>query len=142
MGTKRDVTAVALYHMLAAHHMKPDDVDILLAGSSGARYAALVSGNVQGAMLAQPFDILAQQKGMKTLGSAYDTFKDKWVFASIIVNKNWADANRGMVVRFLRAMRRAEQWGYAHRDASIAILVNHVHVDPADRGCELGPPVH
>lgn len=131
LGTKRDVTAVALYHMLAAHHMKPEDVDILLAGSSGARFTALVSGNVQGAMLAQPFDILATQKGMKVLGSAYESFKDKWVFASLIVNKAWADANRPTVVKFLRAMRRAEQWGYTHRDASIAILINHVRVDPS-----------
>jgi NitT/TauT family transport system substrate-binding protein len=131
LGTKRDVTAVALYHMLAAHHMKPEDVDILVAGSSAARYAALASGNVQGAMLSQPFDILAQQKGMKSLGSAYDLFKDKWVFASLIVNKNYADANRGLIVKFLRAMRKADQWGYSHRDASIAILISRVHVDPA-----------
>jgi NitT/TauT family transport system substrate-binding protein len=130
LGTKQDVTAIALSSMAAAQHLTLDDFSIVIGGNSTARYAALSSGNVQGAMLAQPFDLLAESNGDTILGSASDTIKD-WVFTCIAANNAWAAKNRPLTVKFLRALRRGIQFGFAHKDAAVAALVAQTHIEPA-----------
>jgi NitT/TauT family transport system substrate-binding protein len=130
VGTKQDVTAMTLGAMLAKHGMKLGDVTMVVGGNSSARFAALESGHVEGAMLSQPFDILAESKGMHLLASSYDVLPE-WAFTAMAVNENWAVANRATVVKVLRAMRQAIAFGYAHRDAAIADLVAWTHVDRA-----------
>jgi NitT/TauT family transport system substrate-binding protein len=130
LGTKQDVTAIALSSMAAAHGLKLDDFQIVIGGNSTARYAGLSSGNVQGAMLAQPFDLLAESKGNTILGTASDSIKD-WVFTCVAANNDWAAKNRPLVVKFLRAMRKGIQYGYTHKDAAVATLVAQTHADAA-----------
>lgn len=76
LGTKADVTAIVLQHLAAAHGLQNDDFSIVIGGNSGARFAALTTGNVQGAILSQPFDLLAQTKGMHVLASAVDSIRE------------------------------------------------------------------
>jgi NitT/TauT family transport system substrate-binding protein len=130
LGTKQDVTAIALSSMAAAQHLKLDDFSIIIGGNSTARYAALSSGNVQGAMLAQPFDLLAESKGNIILGAASDTIKD-WVFTCVAANNAWAAKNRPLVLKFMRALQRGIQYGYAHKDVAVTALVGQTHIDPA-----------
>jgi NitT/TauT family transport system substrate-binding protein len=129
LATKQDVTAMAFASMAAKNHAKLDDFSIIISGDSGARYAALASGNVQGAMLSQPFDLEAEANGMHPLASSYDTMKD-WVFKTVTVNRAWADANRPTVVKVLRALRTAIRFGYAQRDATVNVLVDATHAKP------------
>ena len=130
LGTKQDVTAIALSSMAAMHKLTLDDFSIIIGGNSTARYAALNSGNVQGAMLAQPFDLIAESKGDLILGTASDTIKD-WAFTCVAVNNAWAKQNRPLVLKFMRALRKGIQYGYAHKDAAVAALVAQTHADPA-----------
>ena len=130
LGTKQDVTAIVLAQLAAPHGLKLDDFSIVIGGNSGARYAALSSGNAQAAVLTQPFDILAQSKGMKILASAVDTMKD-WPLSSLAVNPAWASTHRATVVKFMHAIRRAMQYGYTHKAEAVADLIAETHVDPA-----------
>ena len=130
LGTKQDVTAIALSSLAAAHNLKLDDFSIVIGGNSTARYAGLASGNVQGAMLAQPFDLLAESKGDVILATASDTIKD-WVFTCVVANNDWAAKNRPLALKFLRALRKGIQYGFAHKDAAVAALVAQTHIDPA-----------
>jgi NitT/TauT family transport system substrate-binding protein len=117
LGTKQDVTAIALGALAGAHKMTLDDFQIIIGGNSTARYAGLQSGQVQGAMLAQPFDLLAQSKGDTILATASDSIKD-WAFTCVAVNNDWAAKNRPLVVKFLRGLRKAIQYGYANKAVS------------------------
>ncbi|HEY5348973.1 MAG TPA: ABC transporter substrate-binding protein [Candidatus Lustribacter sp.] len=128
LGTKKDVTAIALGALAAQHNLKLDDFQIVIGGNSTARYAGLQSGNVQAAMLAQPFDLLAESKGDRILATASDAIND-WVFTCVVANNDWAAKNRSTVVKFMRALRRGIQYGYAHKDAAVAALVNQTHTD-------------
>jgi ABC-type nitrate/sulfonate/bicarbonate transport system substrate-binding protein len=130
LGTKQDVTAIALQRLAAQQKMTIDDFSIIVAGSSGARFSALMSGNVAGAMLAQPFDFEAVDKGMHVLGSAWDVLHD-WQFTTITANTAWAEKNRDLVVRFLRAYRKSVQFGYANRAEAIAALATETKFDPS-----------
>jgi NitT/TauT family transport system substrate-binding protein len=130
LGTKQDVTAIALGALAAGHKMTLDDFQIVIGGNSTARYAGLASGNVQGAMLAQPFDLLAESKGDTIMATASDTIKD-WAFTCVAVNNDWAAKNRPVVLKFLRALRKAIQYGYANKAGAVAVLVDKAKVDPA-----------
>jgi NitT/TauT family transport system substrate-binding protein len=130
LASKQDVTAMAFASMAAKNHAKMDDFSITLSGDSSARYAALSSGNVQGAMLSQPFDLEAEAHGMHALDTSYATMKD-WMFKSVFVNSTWADANRATVVKMLRALRTAIRFGYAQRDPTVAILIDATHASLA-----------
>jgi NitT/TauT family transport system substrate-binding protein len=130
LASKQDVTAMSFAAMAAKNHAKMDDFSITLSGDSSARYAALSSGNVQGAMLAQPFDLEAEANGMHALDTSYATMKD-WMFKTVFVNSAWAAANRATTVKVLRALRNAIRFGYAQRDPTVAILIDATHASPA-----------
>jgi NitT/TauT family transport system substrate-binding protein len=129
LATKQDVTAMSFASMAEKNHLKLDDFSLIVSGDSGARYAALTSGNAQGAMLSQPFDLEAEASGMHPLATSYDTMKD-WVFKTVTVNRAWAEANRPVVVKVLRALRSAMRFGYANRDATVAVLIDATHAKP------------
>jgi ABC-type nitrate/sulfonate/bicarbonate transport system substrate-binding protein len=130
LGTKQDVTAIVLSQMAAPHNLKIDDFSIAIGGNSTARYAALMSGNAQGAILTQPFDLLAQSKGMHVLASGVDAMK-LWTSSGIGTNPGWAATHRTLLVKYMRALRRAAQYGYTHKADAIADLIAVVNVDPA-----------
>jgi NitT/TauT family transport system substrate-binding protein len=138
LATKQDVTALAFEKLAQQQKMTIDDFSIIIGGSSGTRYAALLSGNVAGAILGQPFDIQAVDKGMHVLGTANDVLKN-WQFTLLTANAAWADKNRDVLVRMLRAYRKSIQLGYANRTAAIANLAAEAKFDPAilDRAYDL-----
>jgi ABC-type nitrate/sulfonate/bicarbonate transport system substrate-binding protein len=129
LGQKLDVSGISFARMAAAHGLKMDDFDIGVSGSTTTRYAGLLSGQVQATMLNQPYDILAQAKGMHVLAAAHDVVKD-WMFQGIAANTAWLAANRPVAVHFLRALRKAIAFGYAQPDAAVAILVATTNIAP------------
>jgi ABC-type nitrate/sulfonate/bicarbonate transport system substrate-binding protein len=74
--------------------------------------------------------MLAESKGMHVLATAVDTMKE-WTFSGIAVNPEWAATHRTIVVKYLRALRRAMQYGYTHKAELVADLMAEVKVDPA-----------
>ncbi|HXF34595.1 MAG TPA: ABC transporter substrate-binding protein [Candidatus Acidoferrales bacterium] len=129
LATKRDVTAIFMRKAALAQHLDMDrDFSIVLGGTSPIRYAALTGGSVQGAILSQPYDLLAEAQGMHALAQASGSIKS-WLFAGLGVNPAWGAAHRLQVVKFLRALRRATEYGYSHPQEAIAIIENVTHVD-------------
>ena len=128
LGTKEDVTAITFAALLAPLHLTLNDFSIVVAGSTPARYAALQSGNAQGSMLLQPFDLLAQAQGYHALGTGQQVLKD-WVF-TIAVNNDWAANNRPAIVATLRALREGIQYGATHKAQAIATLISYTHATP------------
>jgi ABC-type nitrate/sulfonate/bicarbonate transport system substrate-binding protein len=49
-----------------------------------------------------------------------------WQFVSVNVNREWAAANRGTLVRFLRAIQRGTDWLYANRPGASAIAAREL----------------
>ena len=129
LGTKEDVTAITFNALLAPLHLSMNDFSIVVAGSTPARYTALQGGSVQGSMLLQPFDLLAQTQGFHALGTGQQVLKD-WVFTTIAVNDGWAAGNRAAIVATLRALREAIEYGSAHKAQAIATLISYTHATP------------
>lgn len=129
---KEDVTAITLRKMAAAQKLDwLKDFDILTSGTSQLRVVALVSGNAQGAMLTQPFDVYAQRQGMRILARGSDVLHD-WISNGIAVNPVWAAAHRPQLVTFLRVFRQSVAYGYDHPAEAQAIMTRKLKLEPAD----------
>jgi ABC-type nitrate/sulfonate/bicarbonate transport system substrate-binding protein len=128
LGTKQDITAIVLTALAGPHGLKLDDFSIAIGGNSTSRFAALTSGNAQAAILTQPFDVLAVEKGYRILGSAVDTMKE-WTSTGLAINPTWGASHRTTVVKFLRAIHNAARYGYTHKAETVGDLVAEVKVD-------------
>ena len=129
LGSRNGSTILAYKRLLKMHNVDDKDFQITVAGNSTLRLAALKSGQVQATMLAQPFDFLAQSQGLRVMADSSQVMGKDWVFAAMLMNNAWGTANRPLAVRFLRAYHRAIQFGYAHRDETVAILETPAHID-------------
>lgn len=129
LGSRNGSTILSYKRLLREHHVDDADFSIMVAGNSSLRLAALKSRQVQATMLAQPYDFLAQSQGMRVMADSSEVMGKDWVFAAILANNAWANANRGLVVRFLRAYRRAIQFAYTHREEAVSILAPTVNID-------------
>ncbi len=129
LGSAGDASSITFDLMAAAQGLSRADFSIAHAQTSSARYQALLSGNVAATVLSQPFSIMAQGAGMQTVAQASDTIHD-WIDTCVIVNAPWAAKNRATVVRFLRALHRADKDAYAHPDIAVDALVATTGIAP------------
>lgn len=119
---------------LESNKVPPESIDLVYDGSSTNRFAALVSGAVQAAVLTQPLDFLAADKGFRHL---FDTssFARTFGFTAAVARTNWlADpANVAKLKGYLRAVARGTEYFYdrKNRDAAVALLVSFAKVDPS-----------
>ena len=111
--------------MLAPNGLKDGDYELAYAGATPARYAALKSGAVDAVILFPPFNLLALADGFSDLGGVVD-YAPNLPFSGTSVNKTWAEANKAVVDRYLRAINRAIDFFNtdANRDRAIAIMVD------------------
>jgi ABC-type nitrate/sulfonate/bicarbonate transport system substrate-binding protein len=129
---KDDITAITMRKLAQAQKLDwLRDFDILTSGTSQLRTQALLGGSAQGALLTQPFDVYAQRQGMHVLARASDVMHD-WVSNGLAVNPAWAAAHRPELIRFLRVVRTAIGYAYAHPGDAVAIMSRKLKMDPAD----------
>jgi ABC-type nitrate/sulfonate/bicarbonate transport system substrate-binding protein len=121
----RDGPTTMLRRLLRAHGVPEDAVELLAVGGTPERYTAVTSGAVEGAMLAQPQDLMAQANGMRRLALATDVIAE-WQNFSVVANRPWAQAHADLLVRWIRAHNAACAWlnDPANRAEAVRILVD------------------
>jgi NMT1/THI5 like len=72
IGGPKDITRFYLDRMLAPNGLKDADYELVYAGATPARYAALKSGAVDAVILFPPFNLLALAEGFSDLGGVVD----------------------------------------------------------------------
>ena len=139
LGTKQDVTAIALGSMAEAQKLKLDDFNIIIGGNSTARYAALSGLVACKARCSRSRTIsIAESKGFTILGTASDTIKD-WAFTCVAANNAWAAKNRPLVLKFARALSKGDfAYSYTHKAEAVAVLVAQTQSRAGDCGQGLG----
>jgi NitT/TauT family transport system substrate-binding protein len=133
VGGANDITRIYLEQMLEPNGLKHGDYDMVYAGSSPARYAALASGSVDAAILLPPFSFKAQGEGYSLVARLSDYVKDL-PFAGQAVNVEWAQKNKPTVIAFLKAYKKAVEWFYKpeNRAEAVDILVKSTGAAPPD----------
>jgi NitT/TauT family transport system substrate-binding protein len=123
LGGAKDITRIYVERMLAPHGVKRGDFDMVFAGATSARAAALAAGAVDAAILLPAFNFQTIAKGFHSLGLTVDYVKDL-PFSGTAVNVPWANAHKDTLMRLLRAQDEATAWFQdgANREEAVNIL--------------------
>jgi NitT/TauT family transport system substrate-binding protein len=124
VGGAKDITRIFTERMLEPHGLKSGDYDLVFAGATSARFAALKSGAADAALLTMPFNFFAETAGYNNLGFTFDVLPDM-PFAGLAVNRPWAEANAPLLKRFLDAWDKGVAWFYdpKNREAAVKMQV-------------------
>ena len=119
-------TGFALRLVLKVHGLEyPRDYQLLNIGSASDRYQALTSGQISSAPVGVPLDLVAKQQGFNIIGYFADDLPN-FQFNTYIVKRSWAEKNRPLVVRFMKAMVSTMRWMNDNRDAACAYLTKEM----------------
>jgi NitT/TauT family transport system substrate-binding protein len=129
LGGLVDITKIYWDIMAAQNGLKPGDVDIIVIGATGGRFAALKAGSVDASMLMTPFNFQAEASGFKNIGLVYDYVKD-FPFTGLEVARSWGGTHAELIHRLLDALDESAAWFYepGNRDALIAMGVKNFNI--------------
>ncbi len=133
VGGAKDITRIYLERMAAPNGLNKGDYDLIYAGATSARFAALQSGAVDGALISAPFNFQAETAGMKNLGVTVDYVKD-FPFTGYAVNVDWAKDHKPAIQGFLTGYSQAVTWlaDPANRDEAVNVLIKDISAKPDD----------
>ena len=121
-------TGFALRLVLKAHDLEyPRDYKLLNIGGASDRYQALTSGQISSTPVGLPLDLMAKQQGFNIIGYFADDLPN-FQFAGYFVKRSWAEKNRALVVRFMKAMASTMRWMMDNREAACAYLSKEMTV--------------
>ncbi|HLI20864.1 MAG TPA: ABC transporter substrate-binding protein [Stellaceae bacterium] len=133
IGGLLDINRVYLERILKAIGLKDSDIDITVAGSTSARFAALKSGSADVTMLAPPVNFFAENEGFKSLGLMLAYTKDL-PFGATDVARAYAQKHPDVVKRFMGALDKSIAWfnNDANKNASVDILATEMKSNDRD----------
>lgn len=116
--------------MLAANGLTPADYELIGLGGAPQRLAAVQNGGVAGALVNQPSDFIALASGFNSLGLSTD-YVDNFQYTITGARRDWAQKNRALVVRFLRAYVKACEFFYNpnNKEAAVRALAERTKSD-------------
>jgi NitT/TauT family transport system substrate-binding protein len=109
----------------------PRDYKILvIAGGSSANLAALQSGQIAATTVAIPLNYAAEEAGFNVVGRLIDAIPE-YELGALAMKKSWAEKNRSLAVRFMKALALTHRWIYENKDAAVDFLAREMQLKPA-----------
>ena len=103
----------------------PADYRMTAVGGAPTRWRLLKEGKIDAGLQPFPLSYEAEAAGFTNLGSVIP-FVPEWQFTSVNADLKWAEANRGVVVRFLRALQRGRDFLGAKPEESAKIAAEEL----------------
>ena len=115
----------------------PRDYKLLVIGGTPQTYAALVAGQIDAAALSLPVNYAAEEQGFNEIGRFIDVIPH-YQLAALSVKRSWAEKNRVVLVRVMKAMAQTMRWMHQNKDAASDFLAKEMRLKPvhARRGWE------
>lgn len=125
LGVDAPDTAFALiaYEMLRRKGLKPGDYQVKPVGATRFRLQALKDRSIDVSMLNLPFNLFAQQAGLKVLDNPTEVI-DEYQSAGGFVRRAWGEEHRDTLVSYLAAYIEGLRWAMRpeNREGAIALL--------------------
>jgi NitT/TauT family transport system substrate-binding protein len=133
IGGGKDITLIYMESFLAAGGLTSKDVDFHYAKATQDRFAALISGGADAAILYPPATFRAAGQGFTYLGEINDHLKG-FPFTVWAVNTNWAAKSRPAMLAYVKAYGRAVRWlcDTNNKDKAVDLLVKYSKQDRKD----------
>jgi NitT/TauT family transport system substrate-binding protein len=115
----------------------PRDYKLLVIGGTPQTYAALVAGQIDAAALSLPVNYAAEEQGFNEIGRFVDVIPN-YQLAALSAKRSWAEKNRPLMVRVMKAMAQTMRWMHQNKDAAADFLAKEMRLKPehARRGWE------
>ncbi len=110
--------------------LKASDIRVEAVGGSPTRERLLKERKIDAGMQPYPLSYEADAQGFSNLGPVADIVPD-YQFSAVMVDENWARANRTVVVGFLRALRNGTAYMFAHPDEAAEVGAKELHTTVA-----------
>jgi ABC-type nitrate/sulfonate/bicarbonate transport system substrate-binding protein len=108
----------------------PRDYKILVvAGGSPGNLAALQSGQISATTVAVPLNFAAEELGFNTLGRLLDAVP-QFQSSALATRHSWAEKNRPLTVRFMKAMVQTLRWMHNNKEATVDFLAKEIQLKP------------
>lgn len=124
----------AVYTALSRNGLDPNrDVTLYaISGSPEARFAALMGGVVDAAVVSSPFEYKAEQKGFRTLMSVQEMAEFVRIpITGISAAQRKIEKEPNEIVHVLRAVRAAILFLQAQREAAVGLMEKTLNLDHA-----------
>ncbi len=132
LGGPKDNTVYFFRVMARANGLRDDEYDMIYAGSSSARYAALKAGGADASLLTDPFDYQIEQEGFRRFDNLRPKYisPDNYTGNGPVVRRDWAQSHADVLVRYIRAMLAAIRWinDPANKEEMFAILAPRINL--------------
>lgn len=122
VGGPNDITRVFMDTVLEKNGLHADDYTYTYIGSTGDRYAALLSGTIDATILNPPFSFRAAGEGYPLL-SVVNKYFPRFVGGVYVVRTDWARAHADLVTAYLKSYLQAVRWLYDGGNKARAIQV-------------------
>jgi NitT/TauT family transport system substrate-binding protein len=123
-------TAFVLRRMMASKGLQyPKDYNLVNVGPSAQSYMALTANRVDAALIAVPLSSDAAELGYNIIGRAADIIPN-YQLTEISTRRAWAEKNRPVMVRFMKAMVLAMRWLYDNKEPAIDFLAKEMRLKP------------
>jgi NitT/TauT family transport system substrate-binding protein len=110
----KEGTTYVVQDIAKAIGLWPNDYKMTAVGGAPTRWRLLKEGKIDAGLQPFPLSYEAEAAGFNNLGSVIPFVPD-WQFTSINADRKWAEKNRDLVVRFLRALQRGRDYINTHR---------------------------
>ena len=90
---------------------------------------SLTSGRIDAAIIAVPLSFEAAEMGYNVIGRVVEVIPN-YQLTDITVKKSWAEKNRPLVVRFMKAMVQSMRWLYDKKEQAIDFLSKEMKLKP------------
>jgi NitT/TauT family transport system substrate-binding protein len=115
----------------------PRDYKLLVIGGTPQTYAALVAGSIDAAALSLPVNYAAEEQGFNEIGRFIDVIPN-YQLAALSTKRSWAEKNRPVLVRVMRAMAQTMRWIHQNKEPAGDFLAKEMNLkrEHARRGWE------
>ena len=126
IGGSKDITLIYMEAFIGSAGLKAKDVDFVFAKATQDRFAALISGGADAAILYPPATFRAAAQGFTNLGDIEEHLKG-FPFTVWAVNTDWAQKNRPALLAYVKAYGSAVRWLYdpKNKDQAVDFLVKY-----------------
>jgi ABC-type nitrate/sulfonate/bicarbonate transport system substrate-binding protein len=134
VSTIKAADAYLVRKMLAAHGLGDSDYDLIPAGGSPERAAALRAGSLSATLITPPFDQRVIDEGGYKRIDLSSSVVSHYAWTSETVVDDWARAHRATLVAYMRAWIKGTRWLHDPKngDEAIVLLARYLKLEDRD----------
>ena len=115
----------------------PRDYKLLVIGGTPQTYAALIAGQIDAAALSLPVNYAAEEQGFNEIGRFVEVIPN-YQLAALSAKRSWAEKNRPIMVRVMKAMAQTMRWIHQNKEAAADFLAKEMRPQAGTRAARLG----